>query len=156
MQTRSFKLFALALPAGAFGMWIRFPSASAHDGHKKGHAPVTAKNLRNPVEHNAASIENGKALYEQYCAGCHGADGRGEQYNQTARVKAPDLKSEYVKKLADGEIFYVLTHGIKTSGRPGYRLKTSERERWQLVHYVRHFSMSEEEYAAKPCFQRTA
>jgi cytochrome c peroxidase len=58
------------------------------------------------------------------------------------------LLGEYVKKLADGEIFYIITHGIKISGMPGYRLKTSDRERWQLVHYVRHFSMSEEEYAA--------
>jgi uncharacterized repeat protein (TIGR04052 family) len=148
MKTRSFKLFALALLAGGFVLMNQLLSASAHEGHKKGHAPATAKRLRNPVEHNTANIENGKALYEQNCAVCHGADGKGEQYNKKAKIKVPDLKSHYVMKLTDGEIFYVITHGIRTSGMPAYKLKTSDRERWQLTHYVRHISMSEEEHAA--------
>jgi uncharacterized repeat protein (TIGR04052 family) len=148
MKTRGFKLFTLALLAGAFVLMNQLLSVSAHDGHKKGHAPATAKRLRNPVEHNTANIENGKALYEQNCAVCHGADGKGEQYNQKAKIKVPDLKSHYVMKLTDGEIFYVITHGIKTSGMPAYKLKMSDRERWQLTHYVRHLSMSEGEHAA--------
>lgn len=93
LNTRSFKFFALALLAGGFALISQFPSASAHDGHKKGHAPATAKNLRNPVEHNTANIENGKALYEANCAVCHDEDGKGEQYNKKAKIKVPDLKS---------------------------------------------------------------
>lgn len=126
----------------------KLPNMEAHDGHKKGHAPATAKRLRNPVEHNTANIENGKALYDANCAGCHAADGKGEKYNKTAKVKVPDLKSHYVMKLTDGEIFYVITHGIKTSGMPGYKLKASDRERWQMVHYVKHLGMSEDDHAA--------
>ena len=148
MKTRSFKLFALALVAGCVGLTSQLLSVSAHDGHKKGHAPATAKRLRNPVEHSTANIENGKALYEANCASCHGADGKGEQYNKKAKIKVPDLHSHYVTNLTEGEIFYVITHGIKTSGMPGYKLKASDRERWQLVHYVKHFSMTEDDHAA--------
>jgi uncharacterized repeat protein (TIGR04052 family) len=148
MKTRGFKLFALALLAGAFVLVNQLLRVSAHDGHKKGHAPATAKRLRNPVEHNTANIENGKALYDANCTICHGADGKGAEYNQKAKIKVPDLKSHYVMKLTDGEIFYVITHGIKTSGMPAYKLKMSDRERWQLTHYVRHLSMSEGEHAA--------
>lgn len=148
MKTRSLKLFALALIAGGFALSNEWLSASAHDGHKKGHAPATAKRLRNPVPHNNQNIENGNALYEQNCVVCHGADGKGAEYNKTAKVKVPDLASHHVAKLTDGEIFYVITNGIKTSGMPGYKLKTSDRERWQMVHYVRHFSMTAEDHAA--------
>lgn len=149
-QNHTIKLIAI-IGIFACGLALReWPGASAHEGHKKGHAPATAKNLRNPVEHNTANIENGKALYEANCAGCHAADGKGEKFNKTAKVKVPDLKSHYVMKLTDGEIFYVITHGIKTSGMPGYKLKTSDRERWQLVHYVKHLGMSEEDHAAMP------
>ncbi len=150
MQTRSFKLFALALLISGLVVFSQLSDASAHDGHKKGHAPATAKRLRNPVEHSTANIENGKALYEANCAGCHGADGKGEKYNKTAKVKVPDLSTHYVMNLTEGEIFYVITHGIKTSGMPGYKLKASDRERWQLVHYVKHFGMNEDDHAAMP------
>lgn len=142
------KIFTLILLAGGLALLNGLTGTSAHDGHKKGHAPATAKRLRNPVEHNTANIENGKGLYEANCASCHGADGKGEQYNKKAKIKAPDLKSHYVMKLTDGEIFYVITHGIKTSGMPASKVKASDRERWQMVHYVRHLSMSEEEHAA--------
>lgn len=148
MKPRSFKLIALALLVGSLVVFSQLSDASAHDGHKKGHAPATAKRLRNPVEHSTANIENGKALYEENCAGCHAADGKGEQYNKKAKIKVPDLHSHYVMNLTDGEIFYVITHGIKTSGMPGYKLKTSNRERWQLVHYVKHFGMTEDDHAA--------
>ncbi|MDX2032991.1 MAG: metallo-mystery pair system four-Cys motif protein [Blastocatellia bacterium] len=142
------KVIALLTAALLLGYGFIERQADAHDGHKKGHAPASAKRLRNPVEHNTANIENGKALYEANCAGCHGADGKGEEYNKRAKVKVPDLHSHYVMKLTDGEIHYVITNGIRTSGMPGYKAKASDRERWQMVHYVRHLSMSEEEHAA--------
>lgn len=148
MKPQSFKLIALALLIGGLVVFSQLSDASAHDGHKKGHAPATAKRLRNPVEHSTANIENGKALYEANCAGCHGADGKGEKYNKTNKIKVPDLSSHYVMNLTDGEIFYVITNGIKTSGMPGYKLKASDRERWQLVHYVKHFSMTSEDHSA--------
>jgi len=148
MKTRSFKLFTLAVLVGGLIVFSQLFDASAHEGHKKGHAPATAKKLRNPVEHNTANIENGKALYEQNCAVCHGADGKGMEYNKKAKIKVPDLTSHYVMTLTDGEIFYVETNGIKTSGMPGFKLKASDRERWQMVHYVKHFGMTAEDHAA--------
>lgn len=89
-----------------------------------------------------------RPAYEANCAACHGSDGKGTEFNKTAKVKAPDLKSHYTMGLADGEIFYVITNGIKTSKLPAYKLKASDRERWQLVHYVKHLGMNEDEHAA--------
>lgn len=147
-RIRLVKLLALAALIGGLSVAKEMTGVFAHDGHKKGHAPASARRLRNPVPHNNQNIANGKALYDLNCAGCHGADGKGAEYNKTARIKVPDLSSHYVMNLTDGEVFYVLTHGIKTSGMPGFRLKTSDRERWQMVHYVKHFGMTSDEHAA--------
>jgi len=146
-QTRFAKLLVLAALIGSLVVIRDLTGVLAHDGHKKGHAPASAKRLRNPVPHNNQNIANGKAIFDLNCAGCHGADGKGTEYNRTAKVKVPDLASHYVSNLTDGEIFYVLTHGVKTSGMPGFRLKTSDRERWQMVHYVKHFGMTADEHA---------
>jgi uncharacterized repeat protein (TIGR04052 family) len=139
-----FGLLVALLPVEFSGWW----GILAHEGHKKGHAPAAARRLRNPVPHNTQNIENGRALYEQSCQGCHAVDGKGAAFNRRAKVKVPDLASHYVANLTDGEIFYVITHGIPTSGMPGAKAKMSERERWQLVHYVKHFSMTAEEHGA--------
>jgi uncharacterized repeat protein (TIGR04052 family) len=147
-QTYLIKLFAFCALLASAAFFQFNTGAAAHEGHKKGHAPATAKRLRNPVEHNTANIDNGKALYETNCAGCHGADGKGAEFNKTAKIKVPDLKSHYAMGLSDGEIFYVITNGIRTSKMPAYKLKMSDRERWQAVHYVKHLGMSEEDHAA--------
>ena len=128
-----FGLFATLLSGQLTGIF-------AHEGHKKGHAPATAKRLQNPVQHDKQNIENGRALYEVNCNGCHAADGKGAEFNRQSKIKVPDLTSRYVTKLADGEIFHVITHGIVSSGMPAYRAKMSDQERWQLVHYLRQLS----------------
>ena len=139
---------ALVFILAGYAAFNHLSGVSAHEGHKNGHAPASAKRLRNPVPHTTQNVENGKALFEQNCAVCHGADGKGTEYNNRAKIKVPDLSSHYVMNLTDGEIFYVVTNGIKTSGMPAFKLKTSDRERWQTVHYVKHFSMTGEDNAA--------
>ncbi len=37
-----------------------------------------AKNKANPVKSDAASIADGKALYNQHCKSCHGTKGKGD------------------------------------------------------------------------------
>ncbi len=149
IRFRSLKLSILALLAVSIfviALAGRIAGILAHEGHKKGHAPASARRLRNPVPHNTQNIENGRGLYEMSCQGCHAADGKGAAFNRRSKVKVPDLASHYVMNLTDGEIFHVITHGILSSGMPAYRAKMSERERWQLVHYVRHFSMTAAEH----------
>ena len=50
-------------------------------GHAIAHgwkAPKEASERANPVAKNQASLERGKKLYGQYCALCHGDQGRGD------------------------------------------------------------------------------
>lgn len=93
------------------------------------------KRLRNPVEHTAASIENGKRLFQIYCALCHGPDGKGGGPIAKKFVPPPDLNLEMFRKRTDGFIYATIRDGGALM--PGQAEALSRHERWDIVNYVR-------------------
>ena len=73
----------------AFLIWaiiVLIPLALfAHDWN----APEEAAQRPNPVPKDAAAIERGKKLYEQFCANCHGKNGQGDGPLATALTPKP-------------------------------------------------------------------
>ena len=118
---------------------ISTPVTSAHEGHKHANAPASAKKLKNPLMTDAQNIEAGKTLFNKYCASCHGEDGKGKT-ETAARMKSKpaDLTASEMHGITDGEIYYVVTNGIKKSGMPSFKARTATDERWQLTLYVKH------------------
>jgi mono/diheme cytochrome c family protein len=110
-----------------------------------------ARHLSNPVERAPEIIAAGRAHFADHCAVCHANDGSGNTtYGRGMWPKPPDLRKEETQKLSDGEIFYIIEHGIRFSGMPGFGSGTSEgeKETWHLVHFVRHLpEISEPELA---------
>jgi hypothetical protein len=52
--------------------------------------------------------------------------------------------------LSDGELFYLIEHGVKITGMPAWGTGTPEGEQasWHLVHFIRHLpKLSEDELA---------
>jgi len=121
------------------------PSASAHGGHK--HAPASAKRLANPLAATAENIDGGRTLYGQHCASCHGEDGQAKTNIASAmKTKPTDLTGKDMHGLTEGEIYWVVTHGIRKSGMPAAKTKLSDRGRWQTVLYVKRL-MGEHQHA---------
>jgi hypothetical protein len=54
----------------------------------------------------------------------------------TLNPKAVDFRSEHVKALSDGELFYIITNGIEGSSMQAWGFFDEER-RWHLVYYLR-------------------
>jgi hypothetical protein len=44
------------------------------------------------------------------------------------------------QSLTDGELFWIIEHGVRFTGMPGWSTGTQEGEAasWQLVHFIRH------------------
>lgn len=98
--------------------------------------PDAAKNKVNPLKGDAASIANGKTLYNTHCKSCHGAKGKGDG------TKAATLDTEcgdFTKDLAgqtDGAIFYKTFEGRKDM--PSFKKKIPEADDiWAVVNYMR-------------------
>ena len=99
-------------------------------------APESAKQKKNPVASDEASIAAGKKMYEKECFSCHGKKGRGDGPNSATLEKPPgDLPSSKVQSQTDGELFWKITEGRKPM--PSAKLILTDEQRWQVVNYVR-------------------
>jgi mono/diheme cytochrome c family protein len=95
----------------------------------------------NPVPLSEAALAEGLAHYADHCASCHAIDGSGSTaLGQGLFPKAPDMRGAATQGMTDGELFYVIEHGIRFTGMPGWTTGTADGETgsWQLVHVIRH------------------
>jgi len=102
--------------------------------------PSDADGLGNPVHADATTLAEARAHFADHCAVCHGNDGRGKTaVGQNLYPKAPDMTSPKTQDLSDGELFYIITNGIRLTGMPAWGARTEDDDRatWQLVHFIR-------------------
>jgi mono/diheme cytochrome c family protein len=92
------------------------------------HAPASAANTKNPVEADRHSVAAGRRLFSQYCATCHGMNGRGAG-------AVPDLAAPDVQKQSDGELFWKIANGRPPM--PAYNSMLTINQGWDLVNYIR-------------------
>lgn len=92
-------------------------------------------------------LNEGKALYDQHCASCHGAEGRGNGPGATFMVVRPRdfTQSAYRYRSTqagnlplDGDLYRTLWRGLPGSSMPSWR-ELSEDQIWLLVDYVQSF-----------------
>jgi mono/diheme cytochrome c family protein len=93
-----------------------------------------ADGLSNPREANLNSVWSGQRLYNAQCYTCHGkaGDGKGPVGPQ---MGVPDLHQDLYTAKTDGRFFAVITKGLRTMPRYGY--KFSDNEKWDIVNYLR-------------------
>ena len=111
-----------------------------HDeGHEHG-VPEEAMAVPNPVPATEESIAAGRELYAQYCAVCHGEEGRGDgPGGATLDPKPADFHADHVQVLSDGGLFWFITNGAEGTAMPAWGAVLSEEQRWDLVNYLRTF-----------------
>jgi mono/diheme cytochrome c family protein len=103
--------------------------------------PGEVRSMRNPVALTPEVLAEGMAHFADHCAGCHAADGSGQTaMGRGLYPKAPDMRLDETQRLSDGELFYVIEHGVRFTGMPGWRTGTAagEESSWHLVHFIRH------------------
>jgi mono/diheme cytochrome c family protein len=71
---------------------------------------------------------------------CHGLDGQntGVPFAEKVSPPVPPLNSENVQRYTDGQLKWIIKHGIFPSGMPASKSMFSDEEIWELVLYVRH------------------
>jgi len=97
-------------------------------------AERAGRELQNPVTPTARSATEGRALFETYCAVCHGKQGAGDGPLVPRIPNPPAYTSTRVRSMLAGQIFHVITFG---SGRmPSYASQLSPHDRWLIVAHV--------------------
>jgi mono/diheme cytochrome c family protein len=103
-------------------------TATVEDAERAG------RELQNPVPPTARSAAEGQALFETYCAVCHGRQGTGDGPLVPKIPNPPAYTSSRVRSMPVGQIFHVMTFG---SGRmPSYASQLSQHDRWLIAAHV--------------------
>ena len=82
----------------------------------------------------------GATLYQRYCRGCHGEDGRGGAHTFMPHIQNITRK-DYIEFLPDGFLFTVITEGGAAVGKSGYmpawRGTLSEQDIKDVIAFIR-------------------
>jgi len=98
--------------------------------------PADVKNMKNPAGGDA--WRDAVDHYEDHCAACHGKDGRGKTHiGENMYPRVPDLASDTIQQMTDGELFGVIQNGVRWTGMPAWKSEHSEDDTWKLVSFVR-------------------
>ncbi|MGB0880826.1 MAG: c-type cytochrome [Polaribacter sp.] len=101
---------------------------NTNDGYEKAKAELT-----NPLEVSAVNLENGKKMYDIYCASCHGKKGDGNGV-LSQREKFEGIPNYKDRDINAGSIYHVIMYGKNLMGSHSSQL--TYKERWQIVQYV--------------------
>jgi len=84
------------------------------------------------------SVGRGREAYRANCLVCHGVSG-GEQSSIAAGLNppVPDLAEPETQSRTDGELFFLVSGGVRLTGMPGFAKSLTERTRWELVGFLR-------------------
>ncbi len=118
-------------------------------GHQHGEwvaPPADYSEKVNADWNDEAAALRGKTLYQQNCASCHGADGKGTGPVAKSLEHPPaDLTNHFHKKAGDGDayLFWRVSEGgvvapfkAMKSGMPPFKSSLSEPQRWDVLTYV--------------------
>ena len=100
--------------------------------------PAGAKQSKNPYPITSDSLKAACGHWLDHCALCHAADGRGNtSIGRNLYPKVPDLREPETQRLSDGELYYIISNGIRFTGMPAWGEQDSPEAIWQLVAIIR-------------------
>jgi DMSO reductase family type II enzyme heme b subunit len=116
-----------------------------------------------PSPHVAApeDVEAGKALYQERCSQCHGEAGDGDGVMADRLDPRPRDFRRGVYKIrtttqgelpTDMDLFRIVSKGMPGTSMPAWRDHLSDDQIWQLVVYIKTFSIDFEDYPAEQEF----
>jgi cytochrome c oxidase cbb3-type subunit 3 len=91
----------------------------------------------------AADVEQGKKLYGQFCASCHGQSGKGDGPAAAALNPKPrdHTDKEYMSKMSDEDMFKVIKNGGVAIGKsplmPPWGASLKDDQIKDVVAYIR-------------------
>jgi mono/diheme cytochrome c family protein len=95
--------------------------------------------VENPVARSSSDLNAGLSTFRANCLACHGAPGvEPFDIGKGLNPPAPDLAEAEIQAWSDGELFWIISQGIRMTGMPAFSPTYSAEEIWQVVAFVRH------------------
>jgi len=101
----------------------------------------------NPFGSSPEALREALPHYRENCVLCHGAPGvEAAELARGLNPPPPDLTAPRIQGRSDGDLFWLVSEGIRMSGMPAFSPTHSREEIWKLVALIRHLpSLTAEE-----------
>jgi len=101
--------------------------------------PPDAKSLINSRQQQTSEMmAEADEHFVEHCGICHGIDGRGDTViGRNLYPKVPDMSAPDTQQLSDGEIYYIISNGVRLTGMPAWGAEDKPEAIWDLVNLVR-------------------
>ena len=140
MLKTSFNILLMVLAIISLSSYISLAQISTHqDTSNIWIAPEYASKIKNPINGIIEATKKGQKLFSQNCFECHGDNGKGDGPSAYMFDPKPaNLTSVKVQGQSDGALFWKISEG--NGAMVSYKETFTEKERWQLVIYIRHLA----------------
>ena len=130
-------------------MFMVFPGPLLAECPQNRNTPTAPKEfltLQNPVPLNDEILKAGETLFQLQgkpitCKTCHGVKGDGQSdsgFESTPRARNFSC-AETMRALPDGQLFWIIRNGSPNTSMFAFP-SLSDKQVWQLIHYIRQFS----------------
>lgn len=111
--------------------------AVSAENYKPWVAPDDARKVKNPVPATPENLAAGERVYRDNCVLCHGDKGAGDGIAaKSFNVKPANFTdANLMSAETDGSLFWKIGEG--RGPMPSWKHVLNERQRWQLVDYLR-------------------
>ncbi len=97
-----------------------------------------APELKNPVPPTNDNLIAGMKLYQTNCSSCHGDIRRPDgMFADALYPRVPQFVKDS-PDMPENQNFYIIQHGVRLSGMPGWRQVFSDQQIWQLTTFLSH------------------
>lgn len=98
-----------------------------------------AREGKNPFASSPDALARGLGEYREMCVTCHGAPGvDSSAIGEGLNPPAPDLTLAKVQARTDGELYWIVSNGIRMTGMPAFGPTHKEETIWKIVAFLRH------------------
>jgi mono/diheme cytochrome c family protein len=157
-----FVLIGLIVLAGAAVIWSGVYNVAADSPHWGVTFWLLDQARENSIETHSSGIvapplqgeklvDRGFLHYNETCRLCHGGPGlKPLEFTQGLYPKPPLFPSQEVQKeLSDGEVYWIVKHGLKMTAMPAFGVTHTDEELWAIVAFLRRLpTLSPQEYQA--------
>ena len=129
-------------PSGAIDARVDSLLGTASRASIRRHASRAA----NPFAADRTVLGEGLVEFRESCMTCHGAGKIApSEFAAGLNPGAPSLGSQEIQSMSDGELFWVVSNGIRATGMPAFSGSKDEKDIWKIVAFVRQLPRLTEE-----------
>ena len=95
-----------------------------------------APSTKNPLQPTEENLLGGMKIYQQACAGCHGDIVHPHtDFGDSFYPRVPQFVED-APDMPENQNYYIIQHGVRLSGMPGWKSSLKDSEIWQVTTFL--------------------